>query len=295
MGAASLKGSVYILPDTEDHLEALHWLTGEVAGLGGEAAFVKVECIQTMGDAEIMALFNAQRKNDYAPIEADLEALEVKLGSLEQQDDPKGIEKVTIIFHKMLKDYRGIQAIDFFHSPQGSDLQEQLERFEERFKKLTAPPQVERPKSPGPKRKEDYQERVWVTRKNPFVDRMSSAWLIRRFIDPRARFELLDQDRMLSEFPNAVTFDVPGGDFSHQQDQCTFEVLVETFRLRGKALRKIAEVVHELDLKDGKFPNPLAGGVESILFGLRKTATNDREALEEGIKVFERLYEGLSK
>jgi hypothetical protein len=295
MGAASLKGSVYILPYSEDHLEALHWLTGEVSSLGGEAAFAKVERIETMGDEEIVSLFQAQRENDYAPIATALEALEAQMSSLEQQQDPKGLERVKGILQKLLKDYRAVQGIDFFHCPQGSDLQERLERFEERFTKLTQQPQAERPKSAGPRSKEDYQGKVWVTRRNPFVDRMASAWLIRRFIDPKARFEFLEKDQVSAEVPTAVSFDVPGGDFSHQQDQCTFEVLLETFSLRGKPLRKIAEVVHELDLKDGKFPNPQASGVESILLGIRKTVADDREALEEGIKVFERLYAALSK
>jgi hypothetical protein len=295
MAAASLKGSVYILPYSEDHLEALHWLTGEVASLGGEAAFAKVERIETMGDEEIVSLFQAQRENGYAPIAAALEALEVQLSSLEQQQDPKGLERVKGTFQKLLKDYRAIQGIDFFHSPKGSGLQERLERFEERFTKLTAQPQVERPKLTGPKSKEDYQGRPWMTRKNPFVDRMASAWLIRRFIDPKARFEFLEKDQVSAEVPTAVSFDVPGGDFSHQQDQCTFEVLLEAFGLRGKVLRKMAEVVHDLDLKDGKFANPQASGVETILLGIRKTAKDDREALEEGIKTFERLHAALSK
>jgi hypothetical protein len=195
----------------------------------------------------------------------------------------------------MLKDYRVIQAMDFFHAPGGSALQKRLEGFEERCKKLTAQPLKERPKLTAPERKEDYQGRVWVTRTNPFVDRMASAWLIRRFIDAKALFEFLEQDQIPVGVSNAVSFDVPGGDFSHQQDRCTFEVILKTFSLRGKALQKIAEIVHELDLKDGKFRHPQASGVETILLGVRKTATDDREALEEGIKVFERLYAALSK
>ena len=295
MGATSLKGSVYILPYSEDHLEALHWLTGEVASLGGEAAFAKVERIETTGDEEVVSLFQTQRANDYAPIAAALEALEVHLSSLEQQQDPKGLERVKGTFQKLLKDYRAVQGIDFFHCPQGSDLQERLERFEERFTQLTDHPQAERPKSARPRSKEDYQGRVWVTRRNPFVDRMASAWLIRRFIDPQARFEFLEEERRVAAVPNGVSFDVPEGDFTHEQDRCTFEVLLEAFGLRGRVLRKLAEVVHDLDLKDGKFANPLAGGVETILLGIRRTAKDDREALEEGIKTFERLHAALSK
>ena len=295
MGAASLKGSVYILPFSEDHLEALHWLTGEVSSLGGEAAFAKVERIETMGNEEIVSLFQAQRENDYAPIATALEVLEVLLSSLEQQQDPKGLERVKGILQKLLKDYRAVQGIDFFHCPQGAKLQERLDRFEERFTKLTAQPQVERPKPAGPRSKEEYQGKVWVTRRNPFVDRMASAWLIRRFIDSQAQFEFLETDRMVAAVPNGVSFDLPEGDFTHEEDRCTFEVLLEAFSLRAKALRKIAEVVHELDLKDGKFPNLQAIGVETILLGIRKTAKDDREALEEGIKTFERLHAALSK
>jgi hypothetical protein len=92
-----------------------------------------------------------------------------------------------------------------------------------------------------------------------------------------------------------VSFDLPGGDFTHEQDRCTFEVLLEVFSLRSRALQKMAELVHELDLKDGKFLNPQVVGVEAILLGLRKSVKDDREALEEGIKVFDRLYVALSK
>jgi hypothetical protein len=295
MGATSLKGSVYILPLSEDHLEALHWLSGEVSSLGGEATFAKVERIETMGDEEIVSLFQAQRENDYFPIATTLEALEVQLSSLEQQQDPKGLERLKGTFQKLLKDYRAVQGIDFFHCPQGADLRERLEQFGERFMQLTVQPQAARPKPAGPRSKEDYQGKVWITRQNPFVDRMASAWLIRRFIDPQARFEFQEKDQIPAEVPNTVSFDLPAGDFSHEQDRCTFEVLLEAFGLRGQVLRKMAEVVHDLDLKDGKFANPQASGVETILLGLRKTAKDDREALEEGIKTFERLHAALSK
>jgi hypothetical protein len=295
MGAISLKGSVYLLPATDDHLEALHWLAAEVAGLGGEAAFVKTERIETMGREEIIALFNAQRESDYASLEASLETKEVELGSLEQQLDVKGWEGLQGPFRKLLKEHRAIRAIDFFHAASGTALQKRLELFEERLNRLTKQPRPTQAEPAGPRRKEEYRDRVWMTRKNPFVDRMASAWLIRRFIDPGARFEFLEEGRMPAETPGAVSFDVPGGDFSHHRDRCTFEVLAEAFGLRGKVLRKMAEVVHELDLKDGKFANPQASGVETILLGIRKTAKDDAAALEEGIAVFARLYAALSK
>ncbi len=295
IGAVSLKGSVYLLPFSEDHLEALHWLTGEVSSLGGEAAFAKVEGIETMGDEEIVSLFQAPRQNDYAPIATALEALEVQLSSLEQQQDPKGLGGSRRPSRSCSKTIGLFRASIFSHSPSGSSLQERLEHFGERFTQLTAQPQAERPKPAGPRSKEDYQGKVWVTRRHPFVDRMASAWLIRSFIDPRARLPFWRKIRPPPGFPDAVSFDLPGGDLPHEQDRCTFEVLFEAFSLRGNTLGQIAEVVHELDLKDGKFSHPQASGVESILLGIRKTAKDDREAVEEGIKTFERLHAALSK
>lgn len=295
MGAISFKGSVYVLPCSEDHQEVLHWLTGEIVSLGGEAAFAKVERIETMSDEEIVSLFQAQRENDYVLIATGLEALEIQMSFLEQQQDPKGLELVKGAFQKLIKDYRAVQGIDFFRCPQGSDLQERLEHFKGRFMKLIAQPEAHRPRPTLPRRKEDYLGKVWVTRPKPFVDRMASAWLIRRFIDSQARFEFLEKGRISNEILNGVSFDLPGGDFSHEQDRCTFEVLLEYFGFRSRPLRQIAEVVHELDLKDGKFVSPQASGVESILLGIRKGVGDDLEALEEGITIFERLYAALSR
>jgi Protein ChrB, N-terminal len=164
MGAISLKGSVYILPSSDDHLEALHWLTAEVAGLGGEAAFVKVERIETLSNDDILTIFNNQRDNDYEPINSTLEVLEVQLSAQEQQQDSKGLARIKDTLRKVRKDYRAIQALDFFHSPEGSVLRERLALFEERLQKLSPLPPIARPKSSGPKRKEDYQAKIWVTR-----------------------------------------------------------------------------------------------------------------------------------
>jgi hypothetical protein len=293
LGAVSFKGSVYLLPYSDDHLEALHWLTTEVASLQGEAAFVRVAGIETMSAAEVVALFQSQRESDYLPLEAALEALEVQLGSLQQRAEPQVAVKVTVVLRKLCKDFGAVQALDFFQSQRGEALQKRLEDFETRLSRLAGAPAALKPKAAGPLRKEDYLGRVWVTRRNPFVDRMASAWLIRRFIDPQARFEFLEKDRACG--PEAVLFDVPAGNFSHEAERCTFEVLSEAFGLREKALRKMAEMVHEVDLKDGKYANPLAAGVESILLGIRKISIDDYASLEEGIQVFERLYTALTK
>jgi hypothetical protein len=119
---------------------------------------------------------------------------------------------------------------------------------------------------------------------------MASAWLIRGFIDPGARFMFLDERDVSRVGPETVTFDVRGGVFTHHGDLCTFEVLVKSFGIKDKTVRKIVEIVHDLDVKDEKYGAPEARGIEEILAGIRKTATSDNDALEKGMAVFNALY-----
>ncbi|HWR72547.1 MAG TPA: chromate resistance protein ChrB domain-containing protein, partial [Nitrospirota bacterium] len=144
------------------------------------------------------------------------------------------------------------------------------------------------------KRAKDYQEKTWATRKNPFVDRMASAWLIRRFIDPKAVFTFIDERNIGSLDAAAVPFDMRGAAFTHVGDLCTFEVLVKSFGIRDKTVKKIAEIVHDLDVKDDKYRRPETSGVEDILAGIRKTAKSDADGLERGMAAFEMLYQSKS-
>jgi len=136
----------------------------------------------------------------------------------------------------------------------------------------------------------EYQGRTWTTRKRPFIDRMASAWLIRKFIDRKASFTFMDESKLKSSGEGTVSFDVSGGDFTHWGDLCTFEVLVKSFGLKDIIVKKIAEIVHELDIKDDRYRTADAKGLESVLAGIRKTAKDDADALEKGMAVFEMIY-----
>jgi hypothetical protein len=161
---------------------------------------------------------------------------------------------------------------------------------------MTSLPQQEQQGAPVIKHAElnDYQGKVWVTRKNPFVDRMASAWLIKRFIDPKASFAFIDERDIASLDNTSVAYDVRGAAFTHLGDLCTFEVLVKSFGIKDKAVKRIAEIVHDLDVKDDKYHKPETAGVEDILAGIRKTAKNDTDGLERGMAVFEMLYQSKS-
>ncbi|HEX9137891.1 MAG TPA: chromate resistance protein ChrB domain-containing protein [Nitrospirota bacterium] len=145
-----------------------------------------------------------------------------------------------------------------------------------------------------PRRTQDYQGKIWATRKNPFVDRMASAWLIKRFIDPKASFSFIDERDAASLDNPMVGFDVRGAAFTHVGELCTFEVLIKSFGIKDKVVKKIAEIVHDLDVKDDKYGKPEAAGVEDILAGIRKTAKNDADGLERGMDAFEMLYQSKS-
>ena len=138
---------------------------------------------------------------------------------------------------------------------------------------------------------QDYQQRIWVTRPRPGIDRMGSAWLIRRFIDGRARFQFREKP---AEGKRAVPFDMYGVDFSHHGGECTFETLLRRFRLDDPGLRWLGRVVHQLDLKDEKESLPEVVAVGRMVEGLRQTYTNDHELLEQGMRMFEALYQSYS-
>jgi hypothetical protein len=289
-GAVQLKGSVYILPHSEDHYEFLQWLISEVATMRGDGAFVSVNKVETMDDDEIKALFNQQREREYLLMGQRFEDLSRKVQSAHKGTRSYSMNQLGVELNKLQKDYEQIRGIDFFSSKEGIELGKRIAALGREIKTTSAPASKARPVLPAARRVEDYQGKTWVTRKHPFVDRMASAWLIRRFVDKNARFQFIDERELGGLGKDSVSFDVRGAEFTHVGDLCTFEVLAKVFGIKDKALRKVAEIVHELDTKDDKYANPETSGLEKILQGIKKTATSDADALEKGMEVFEMLY-----
>lgn len=287
-GAIQLKGAVYILPYTDENFELFQWLVSEVTSMKGEAAFVRVENIETMKSSEIVSLFDQQREKDYNIIEKTIEELERKISSIRKggaQNNKRLLEQ----FNRHLKEFEDIRKVDFFESKTGTALKKEIENLQSVIKGLSGTA-IKQTLAIVSRSIENYQNRTWVTRVKPFVDRMASAWLIKKFIDKKAIFKFMDEKEMASLADRIVTFDVREGEFTHIGDICTFEALIKAFSLRDKTLKRIAEIVHELDIKDEKYKNPEAKGVEEILIGLRKSSKNDTELLDKGMNVFEMLY-----
>ncbi|MBI4709793.1 MAG: chromate resistance protein [Nitrospirae bacterium] len=236
-GAAPLKGSVYILPYNEEHLEFCQWLVSEINSMNGEGAFVRTDRVETID---------------------------------------------TGTFEEMRK-------IDFFTSKAGTALKRRLDALQSDMKGITKT-DIRQAAAVVSRSIEDYQGKTWVTRERPFVDRMASAWLIKKFIDKKAAFRFIKEKDITAMDKNSIAFDIRGGMFTHAGDMCTFEALVKSFGFKDKTIKKIAAVVHELDIKDEKYKNLEARGIEDILAGIRKSSKNDAEMIERGINVFEMLY-----
>ena len=289
-GAIQLKGAGYMLPHNEGHYELFQWLVSEVEAMKGEAAFVHIDHIETMEDDEIIGLFNRQRERDYRPIEKKLEELERKISSARKGSASLKDGRLPEQLGKYVKAFEEVRKLDFFSSGTGDELGEKIKAIEEEIKRFPGAGAQKPADGIQPKALEKYQGKTWVTRKRPFVDRMASAWLIKKFIDQKAVFGFIHEQDIKDAAQEAVIFDIRGGEFTHVGDMCTFEVLMKSFGIRDRALRKMAEVVHELDVEDEKYRNPAAKGIEEILTGIRKTARDDTEALEKGMNVFEMLY-----
>lgn len=289
-GAVQIKGSVYVLPGREEHREFFQWLVAEIVSMGGEAAFARVERVESLPDNEIVANFARRKAEDYRKIDQALAGLERRIESARRGGATSAGKGLRGTMDRLRREYDGARRTDFFPTAGGPALAERIEQARAALEALAASG-TKRPESAIPARSAGaYRGRRWVTRAGPFVDRMASAWLIRRFIDADAVFDFIPGQDTSGAGPDAVVYDMAGGEFAHVGDLCTFEVLMRSFGLEDAALAQVAEVVHDLDVGGGRHRHAEAAGVAEILDGVRRTASDDAEALERGLAVFEMLY-----
>lgn len=289
-GAVQLKGAVYILPLTEEHYEFFQWLVSEVESLSGEAAFTSVKKIDSMPNKDIIELFVVRKEEEYQEVIRTVEGLETRMNSLRKGSRSQNLKSLSEQIARVSRGFEEVRKTDFFLPGKGNALRTRINTLNAALQDFSGALLSKGIPAVAQKRLEDYQGRVWTSRKRPFVDRMASSWLIRRFIDRSASFYLVNEKDLVFVKKGHVTFDVSGGEFTHVGDLCTFEVLVKAFGIKDKTVRKVAEIVHELDVKDDKYNNAESRGIEEILSGLRKSVKDDTELLEKGMSVFEMLY-----
>jgi len=276
-GALPLKTSAYLLPDQPEHHERFQWLAQQVRDGGGEATIIHVTEIEGLASDDIVRQFNEARAADYDTLRPSLNEL---LSRNKKQLD----ESFAADLEKATRQFEDIRKIDFFDCPRSQDVQMLLKRASSlRNGKSKGLPQLTAKRFFG---------RTWLTRPRPQIDRVGSAWLIRKFIDPKARFIFASDP---AKYPDAIPYDMFEVEFSHHGDDCTFETLVKRFGIPDKAVLKIAEMVHDTDLEDGKFQTTECVGIDQILKGWAKKGLSDKELLERGGECFDALYQQLRK
>ena len=296
IGAVAIKNSVYVLPDRIDTTEDFQWLALEIQRDGGEALVCRSEFIAGISDEDIVARFNADRDEAYRSIResAAAELDETDLAMISSGTDWR--ETVRTSYARAQRRLDEVIRLDFFSAEGRSHAEAELRRFLD----LLQPKSPQRPDARGDNATEDRQRdsasepqhpgAIWVTRAGVFVDRMASAWLIRRFIDPEASFKFVDVARYQGA-PGELRFDMMPGEYTHDGGMCTFEVLVERFKLHDAGLVAIAEVVHDIDLKDEKFARGEAPGIEAVLTGIVNAVADDHARLSAAFPIFDALYD----
>lgn len=281
LGAVAIKSSVYILPRSEPALEDFQWLQKEIEAAGGTASICEAGFVSGLDSGQIRALFNAARDADFRQLAEEAGEMSEGGGEL----SPEARAELETRLRRLKRRLQQIDMLDFFNAPARAEAELRLAALEARLRptgKLEGRTRGDAPLKglPG---------RTWVTRRGIYVDRMASAWLIRGFIDHEAKFKFVDA-RSYKPKRNHLRFDMVEAEYTHDGDRCTFEVLLQHFALDDPALVAIAEIVHDIDLKDGKFARAETAGIAELIAGIAAQYTDDEERLAAAAILFGALY-----
>jgi hypothetical protein len=289
IGAVGLKNAVYAMPRSEGALEDLHWVIREITEGGGEATLCEAQLIEGLTDDQVLERFRDARDEDYAAIASEVRRVSKRLPPKVLADDERRA-KVESDLERLDRRLEEIAAIDFFNAP-----------GREAAVGLVAALRSRLADTPETDVEDDEQDpraslrgRVWVTRTGVHVDRIASAWLVRRFIDPEARFKLVPAKGYRPE-SGEVRFDMFEAEFTHEGNLCTFEVLVKRVGIRDPAVAALAEVIHDIDLKETKFDRPETAGIAAAVIGLCTVHRDDEARLEAGFALFDHLRAHFSR
>src|SRR5438094_4590051 len=278
LGAVAIKNSVYVLPRSDETVEDFQWQSREVVAGGGEASVCEANFVDGLTDTQIEALFRVARNTDYGEIVAAAQRL---------RKATNGRGQVAADLGRLKRRLVDVVAIDFFGAPRRRAAQEEVARLEARLR----PRETQDPPPAHPARAP--RGATWVTREGVYIDRIASAWLIGRFIDPKARFKFVAPEGYRPR-PGELRFDMFEAEYTHEGDACTFETLVARFGLGDRALRLIAEIVHDIDCKETKFGRPETPGIERLIAGIAKQNPEDDTRLEHGTALFDALHAALT-
>jgi hypothetical protein len=278
LGAVTPTGSAYVLPALDECVEAFQWLAQETQQAGGEVLVMRVTQFDGLPDARLVEQFNQARAEEYEALAGQIATLAQSVAGNNEPDSWRDA------LAKLQRQQMEIARVDYFQSPPGATVAGQLNQLAHQLLQ------------PGENVSQiqqlslaDFQGRRWVTRPRPHVDRLACIWLIRRYVAATAVIHYTSQPE-----PDDIPFDMSAGTFSHQGNFCTFEVMLQTFGLEEPALAAMAEIVHEIDLRDGRFQRPETSGIDAILRGWLLAGLSDLELEASGKTLFDGLYATLS-
>jgi hypothetical protein len=287
LGAVALKSSVYLLPAGSEHHEQFQWLAQEAQRAGGEATLLQVERVENLAPDELVRLFQTARERDYRAV---TEAYRRLLRGLESRTRrAAGAERAAAEAARLARELQRVTAIDFFGAPARGEAERLRDALAQR---LVTRPAAGNVTDRAGSALAGLRGRRWVTRPRPHIDRIASAWLIRRFVDPEAEFLFTPPE----SFPaDAIPFDAVGAEFGHQGEDCTFETILRRAGLDDPRLRALAEIVHEADLRDGKFARGEAAGIDLAARGLLAALPDDQAVLTHGLTLLDGVYRALER
>lgn len=272
-GVLSLRSSGFVLPNTPTNQERFEWLAASIRKYQGQASVALVEALDDLPAPQLVKLFLDARARDYQSLSREIRKVSKKR------------ERRTAQISRLRRRFQEITAIDFYDSPLRSRTESLLAGLD---LKSVAPSK----ESPGVRIRKQFVNRVWITRPRPGIDRVSCAWLIRRFIDPRARFTF---GKNAEQQPGSVPFDMFGEvGFGHRGEDCTFETFCKEFAIRDPQVLVLAQIVHDADLGDEKFGRSEAVGLDKVLIGWAQQGLSDDELLRRGMELIEGLYQAVA-
>ena len=286
LGAVAIKNSVYVLPKNDQTQEDFQWVLREIVEGRGEASLCEARFVDGLSDDQVEALFQEARSKDYGEIVEEARRIAAVPLPEGQIEDGRRTQ-IEIELAKLKRRLAEVVAVDFFGA-QGREAADGLiSGIEARMHEKRTGKQVDKSLTTS---RADLQGKTWVTRKGIYVDRMASAWFVRRFIDPGARFKFVPAKGYKS-LPGELRFYMFEAEFTHEGDRCTLEILIERTGLNDAAVGRLAEIVHDIDLKDSKFGRQETPGIEQLIAGIAMAHKDDEIRLARGSAVFDDLYE----
>lgn len=291
LGAVAIKNAVYALPANEQTREDFEWLLKEIWDGGGEGLICEARLVDGLSDEEVESLFNAAREADYDALAKEARALTETLGP---DTPPAARGEIRARLGRLKTSVAQAASIDFFGANRREIVDGLLGGLDAALGQEGTMTGATASRVSAIGDPYALNGRVWVTRRGVYVDRIASAWLIRRFIDPAATFKFVPGKGYVP-VPGELRFDMFEGEYTHEGDCCTFEVLQSKAGLDDSALTAIAQIVHDIDLKDAKFAREETGGIAHLVTGLCMTSKDDTQRIARGSTIFNDLYKYFSK